>query len=127
MRATRNPCATEQKDSAMKLLLDGNSSSTTVFKEVIARGNVFRRPYGVTPTNNEVGPSFKNCSRVIVENNVTEVGINLNNGVVYSLCDKVKAFNNRKPDTTFFQAYDGANNTHLGEVTTDAEDALLAL
>jgi hypothetical protein len=110
------------------LLLDGNSgSSTTIFKEVIARGNVFRRPYGVTPTDSEVGLSFKNCSRVIVENNVTEVGTALNNGVRYSVCDKVKAFNNRKPDTTFFQAYDIANIRHLDEVTTDVEDALLAL
>jgi hypothetical protein len=62
---------------------DGNSgSSTTIFKSIIARGNIFRRPFTDNPSNSEVGLYFKNCTNVIAENNVAEVGTSLNNGLI---------------------------------------------
>ena len=87
----------------------------------------FSRPVGATPTNSEIGLSFKNCSNVISENNVADVGTSLNNGMTYQVCDKVKAFNNQKPDGTFLQAYESATQIHLSELTTDVQDALLAI
>jgi hypothetical protein len=112
------------------LKLDGGSGSlTNVFKTIIARGNVFRRPVGSAPNNSEVGLSFKNCTNVIVENNVADVGTSSNNAVSYSVCEAngVKAFNNKKPDGTFVAAFDTSTSLHLGELTTDVEDALLAV
>jgi len=108
--------------------LDGGSgSSTTLFKSVISRGNVFRRPVGNTPNNSEVGLSFKNCTNVTVEQNVADVGTSVNNAVPYSVCGNVKAFNNKKPDGTFVAAYNTATSLHLAELTTDVEDALLVI
>src|SRR5207248_2405346 len=72
------------------IFLDGGSgSSTTIFKNVIARNNVFRRPFGVTPSNSEIGLYFKNCTNVIAENNVADVGTSLNNGLNYLICATV--------------------------------------
>jgi hypothetical protein len=39
----------------------------------------------------------------------------------------VKAFNTRKPDGTFVPGYYITGATHIPEITTDVEDALLAL
>jgi hypothetical protein len=110
------------------LLLNGNSgSSTTIFKEIIARGNVFKRPFGVTLTGSEKGLSFKNCTNVIAENNIADVGTSANNALRYEVCSNVKAFNTRKPDGTFVPGYYITGNTHISEITTDVEDALLAI
>jgi hypothetical protein len=98
-----------------------------IFKSIIARGNVFRRPVGSAPNSSEIGFSFKNCTSVIVENNVADVGTSVNNAVSYSVCETVKAFNNKKPDGTFVAAYDTSTSVHLGELTTDVEDALLTI
>jgi hypothetical protein len=110
------------------IYVNGNhSSSTTYYKSVIARGNVFRRPVGDTPNGNEIGLYFKNCTNVIAENNVSDVGSVLDNGVRYEVCSKVKAFNNKTVDAVFAPVYYITGQTHLGELTTDVEDALLAI
>jgi hypothetical protein len=108
--------------------LDGGSgSSTIIFKQVIARGNIFKRPFGETPTNSEIGLYFKNCTNVIAENNIAEVGTSPNNALRYEVCASVKSFNTRKPDGTFVPGYYITGQTHIPEITTDVEDALLAI
>jgi len=66
-------------------------------------------------------------ARFVGHNVVADVGTGINNLVPYSVCGSVKAFNNKKPDGTFVAAYNTATSLHLGELTTDVEDALLAI
>ena len=94
---------------------------------LIARGNLFRRPVGNAPNASEIGLAFQNCTSLIVENNVADVGAASDNAVRYSNCTSVKAFNNKKADGTFVAAYNTSTLLHLGELTTDVEDALLAI
>jgi hypothetical protein len=116
--------------SPVGIKFDGSSgSSTTIFKEVIARGNIFKRPFGDTPllVRSEIGLSFQNCTNVIAENNIADVGTSPNNALCYLICATVKAFNTRKPDGTFVPGYYITGATHIPEITTDVEDALLAI
>ena len=64
---------------------------------------------------------------MIVENNIADAGTTVNNAVYFQVCGTVKAFNNREPDGTFVAAYNTPTGYHLGELTTDVEDAWLAM
>jgi hypothetical protein len=62
-----------------------------------------------------------------VENSIADVGSSPNNGVSYKVCDKVKAFDNKNADAGFLPVFYVTGGTHLGELTRDVEDALLAI
>jgi hypothetical protein len=78
----------------------------------------------ITPT-----PGTNECFALWVKNDAifNYVARTCGHALQYQICAMVKAFNTRKPDGTFVPGYYITGNTHISEITTDVEDAILAI
>jgi len=97
-----------------------------VFGTVIVRENIFRRYGDGTPLIGDVGIRLNGCSNVTVENNVVRV-LTANNAFQHQACGTIQVFNTRSTDGTFYPGYNSTTLLHDPELTTEVENALLAL
>lgn len=104
----------------------GSFVSPPLFRQVVIRGNVIRHVDNASDPPNlpkGIGIRITGCGNLILEENV--VDLDATTPIQYSLCDKVRFFNNQTSSGALIQGYDTGFSKKADELPIQIEDACL--